>query len=168
MTHVVTLIVGSPIAASVIAVIPGEDLDGGEGDLGDEGGAITTTTDAATTTVTGSEESFVRGLAGTVGIATPSPSWIVPMDTLPNNQTTMWILNSGADAVNIDLEPLGEVDFHGGAQSLVVDPGSILGVEIDVGIGIFGYHVSADGPVSVAWEMSGERGAALVVGIPDQ
>jgi hypothetical protein len=90
------------------------------------------------------------------------------MDTLPNNQTTMWVLNSGADAVNMDLEPLGEVDFHGGAQSLVVDPGSILGVEVDVGIGIFGYHVSADGPVSVAWEISGERGAALVVGIPDQ
>jgi hypothetical protein len=158
----------APIAASVIAVIPGEDLDGGEGDLGDEGEAITTTTDAATTTVTGSEESFVRGLAGTVGIATPSPSWIVPMDTLPDNQTTMWVLNSGADAVNIDVEPLGEVDFHGAAQTLVVDPGSILGVEIDVGIGIFGYHVSADGPVSVAWEMSGERGAVLVVGIPDQ
>jgi hypothetical protein len=156
----------APIAAVVIAVTPGEDVEGGEGgDVGED--ELTTTTDAVTTTSEGTEEIFIRGLAGTVGIATPSTSWIVPLDTLPQNRTTMWILNSGGDTVNIEVAPLGEVEFHGGEQTTVIGPGSISRVEVDVGIGIFGYHVQADGPVSVAWEMSGDRGAVLVTGIPD-
>jgi hypothetical protein len=158
----------APIAAAVIAVTPGEDIEGGEGgDLGEDE-LTTTTTEAATTTSEGTEETFIRGLAGTVGISTPSSGWIVPLDTLPQNRTTMWILNSGAGAVNVDVVPLGEVEFHGGEQRIAIGPGSIGRVEVDVGIGIFGYHVQSDGPVSVAWEMSGERGAALVAGIPDQ
>jgi len=158
----------APIAASVIAVIPTEDVEGGEGGDTGEDEPVTTTTEETTTTSEGTEESFIRGLAGSVGIAAPSSSWIVPMDTLPENRTTIWILNSGGDTVNVDVEPLGEVEFHGGQQTIVIGPGSISGVEVDVGIGIFGYHVQADGPVSVAWEMSGSRGAVLVAGIPDQ
>jgi hypothetical protein len=80
----------------------------------------------------------------------------------------MWILNAGIDAVAVEIEPLGEVEFHGGEQTFTIEPGTIHGVEVDVGIGIFGYHVTADGPVSVAWEMSGDRGAVLVAGVPDQ
>jgi hypothetical protein len=158
----------APIAAAVIAVTPSEDVEGGEGGDTGEDEPATTTTEAATTTSEGTEESFIRGLAGTVGIARPSSGWIVPLDTLPDNRTTLWILNSGGDEVNVDVEPLGEVEFHGGGQTIVIGPGSISGVEIDVGIGIFGYHVQGDGPVSVAWEMSGDRGAVLVAGIPDQ
>jgi hypothetical protein len=158
----------APIAAAVIAVTPSEDVEGGEGGDTGEDEPATTTTEAVTTTSEGTEESFIRGLAGTVGIARPSSGWIVPLDTLPDNRTTLWILNSGGDEVNVDVEPLGEVEFHGGEQTIVIGPGSISGVEIDVGIGIFGYHVQGDGPVSVAWEMSGDRGAVLVAGIPDQ
>jgi len=157
----------SPIAASVIAVVPAEEVDGGEGELSDE---VTTTStgDTATTTIAEPEQTFIRGLAGTVGIARPSSGWIVPIDTLPQNETTMWILNAGGDAVNVEVDPLGQVEFSLEQQTFVVEPGSIYGVEIDVGIGIYGYHVTADGPVSVSWEISGERGAALVAGIPDQ
>lgn len=164
------------IAASVVAVTPSEEVDGGEGELGEDVEEIveTTTTEASTTTAEGAEvveeveEPFIRGLAGSVGIATPSSGWIVPLDTLPENRTTLWILNPGGSDVTVDAEPLGEVEFHGGEKTIVVGPGSIAGIEVDVGIGVFGYHVVADGPVSVAWEMSGERGAVLVAGIPDQ
>ncbi|GMR01780.1 MAG: hypothetical protein BMS9Abin20_0099 [Acidimicrobiia bacterium] len=157
----------SPIAASVIAVVPVEEVDGGEGELSDEN-TTTSTSETATTTIAETEQTFIRGLAGTVGIARPSSGWIVPIDTLPQNETTMWILNAGGDAVTVAVDPLGQVEFSLEQQTFTVGPGSIYGVEIDVGIGIYGYHVTADGPVSVSWEISGERGAALVAGIPDQ
>jgi hypothetical protein len=159
----------APIAATVIAVIPAPELDGGEGDAADASPSTTSTSEpSSTTTIAGVEEVFIKGLAGTIGLSRPSVSWIVPLDTLPDNETTMWILNAGADVVNVDITPLGEVEFHGGERSFTIEPGSIYGVEVDVGIGIYGYHVEADAPVSVAWEMSGERGAVLVAGVPDQ
>ena len=156
----------APIAATALAVTPAPEVDGGEGDVS----AATTSTSepSSTTTVAGEGEEFIKGLAGTIGLSTPSSSWIVPLDTLPGNETTMWILNGGTDVVTAEIVPLGEVEFHGGEQSIVIEPGTIFGVEVDVGIGIYGYHVEADGPVSVAWEMSGERGAALVAGVPDR
>lgn len=157
----------SPIAASVIAVVPVVEFDGGEGELPDDD-TTTSTTEDLTTTIPVTEEIFIRGLAGTIGIARPSSGWIVPIDTLPQNETTVWILNASGDAVTVEVVPLGEVEFHGGELTLTIEPGSIHGIEVDVGIGIFGYRITADGPVSVAWEMAGERGAVLVAGVPDQ
>lgn len=158
----------SPIAATALGVVPADGLEGGEGDAADAGDATTTTGADTSTTAPPVEEEFVRGLAGTIGLSRSSSSWIVPLDTLPNNETTMWILNTGTDTVTVDVTPLGEVEFHGDEESLTMEPGTIHGVRVDVGIGIFGYHVEASGPVSVAWEMSGERGAVLVSGVPDQ
>ncbi|MDK1019017.1 MAG: DUF5719 family protein [Actinomycetota bacterium] len=146
----------APVAASVIAVVPVEDIDIVDV-FGDDLGDDTTTTEASTT--------FIRGMAGTVGIATPSSAWIVPLTTLPNNETTLWVMNNGADPVSVEAFALGEVDFLG-VESFIVAPGTIVGVKVEVGIGIYGYHVIADGLVSVAWEMSGERGAVLVAGVP--
>ena len=157
----------APIAASVVAVTPTEDVDGGEGEGIVESGATTTTSEGSTTS-TEAVESFIKGMAGTVGIARPASEWIVPIDTFPNNTTTMWILNSGVAAVTVETVPLGEVEYHGDDQTFTIEPGTIHGVEVDVGIGIYGFHVAADGPVSVAWEMSGERGAVLVAGVPGQ
>ncbi len=157
----------SLIAASVIAVVPVLELDGGEGELAEDD-ATTSTSEPLTTTIPGTEGTFIRGLAGTIGIARASSGWIVPIDTLPRNETTMWILNASGDTVTVVVVPLGEIEFDGGEMTLTVAPGSIYGVEVDVGIGIFGYHVTADGPISVAWEMAGERGAVLVAGVPDQ
>lgn len=165
----VRLRASAPIAASVVAVIPTVQVEGGEGDGASEGEATTSTTEAASTTkIAETEESFIKGMAGTVGVARPASEWIVPIDTLPDNETTMWILNAGVDAVTVEIVPLGEVDYHGGDEPFTVEPGSIFGVEVDVGIGIYGYLVNADGPISVAWEMSGERGAVLVTGVPGQ
>ncbi len=158
----------SPIAASVVAAVPGDASDGGEGELPEE--ELTTTTTEGETTTTGveAEETFIRGLAGTIGIARPASKWIVPIVTLPQNETTLWIMNAGGDVISVEVVPLGEVEAPGDTQMVTVEPGRIFGVEVDVGIGIFGYHVIADGPMSIAWEMSGERGAALVTGVPDQ
>lgn len=150
-----------PIVASVIAVFPGEEVVGA-GEEGPAPGEDTTTTPAET------EPVFIRGLAGTVGIARPSAEWIVPLGTLPGNETTMWVMNAGADAVTVEARPLGEVEFLGDEQIFTLEPGAIRSVVAEVGIGVFGYHVEADGPVSVAWEMWGDRGAVLVVGIPAQ
>lgn len=157
----------APIAASVFAIVPTDEPDGGEGELpGDE--TSTSTTEDATTTLVDEDDVFIRGLAGTIGIATPASGWIVPLDTLPQNETTMWIFNAGADTVTVEVEPLGDFEFGADQQIITVDPGSIYGVEVEVGIGVYGYHVTADGPVSVSWEISGDRGAALVAGIPDR
>lgn len=158
----------APIAASVIAMFPIDGVDGAEGETPEPGDGTTTTIEGATTTVAEAEAPMVRGLAGTVGVARPSSEWIVPIDTLPGNQTTMWVMNAGTEPVTVEARPLGEVEFHGDEQIFTVEPGTIKRVEVDVGIGIFGYHVDADGPVSIAWEMWGERGAVLVVGIPGQ
>ncbi|MEN8041227.1 MAG: DUF5719 family protein [Actinomycetota bacterium] len=154
----------SPVAASVIAVIPAAEVDGGEGEVPD----TTTTSSSTTTTIASTEEDFIKGLAGTVGISRPASEWIVPIDTFPNSTTSLWMLNAGASAVTVEVVPLGEVEYHGADHTLTIDAGAILGVEVDVGIGIYGYHVKADGPVSVAWEMSGDRGAVLVTGVPTQ
>lgn len=156
----------SPIAATVIAVTPTAEVDGGEGEAPDT--ETTTTVTETTTTTADSEEPLIRGLAGSVGIARPSSEWIVPIDTLPQNATTMWILNSGVSPVTAHVAPLGEVEYHGEDDTITIEPGSIVGIPVDVGIGVYGYSVSADGPVSVAWEMSGERGAVLVAGVPAQ
>ncbi|MEN8115320.1 MAG: hypothetical protein ABFS21_13130, partial [Actinomycetota bacterium] len=146
------------------AVIPAAEVDGGEGEVPD----TTTTSSSTTTTIASTEEDFIKGLAGTVGISRPASEWIVPIDTFPNSTTSLWMLNAGANAVTVELVPLGEVEYHGADQTLTIDAGAILGVEVDVGIGIYGYHIKADGPVSVAWEMSGDRGAVLVTGVPTQ
>lgn len=154
------------IAASVVSVVPPEDTDGGEGELPEDEPA-TSSTDGSTTTSSVPVETFIRGLAGTTGIANPASKWIVPLDTFPDNQTTVWVLNAGSEAVTVEFHPLGEVDFTGDEQVIIVEPGSIAGVVVDVGIGIFGFRIDATGPVSVAWEISGSSGAALISGIPD-
>ena len=158
----------APIAASVVAVTPTEEVDGGEAEGPNDSGTTTTTVESSTTTPTEVVETFIKGMAGTTGIARPASEWIVPIDTLPSNTTTMWILNAGVAAVTVETVPLGEVEYHGGDETFTIEPGTIHGVEVDVGIGIFGFHVTADGPVSVAWEMSGDRGAVLVAGVPGQ
>ncbi len=158
----------APIAASIVAVFPAEIAPGIPGEILDPGETTTTTLEGATTTTAPTEQRVERGLAGTVGIAASSTEWIVPIDTFPGNRTTMWVMNTGVEAVAVEARPLGEVDFYGEEQIFTVAPGTIAPVEVEVGIGIFGYHVDADGPVSIAWEMWGERGAVLVVGIPGQ
>jgi hypothetical protein len=79
----------------------------------------------------------------------------------------MWIMNTGTEPPSVSYVALGEVEYAA-AETLEVPPESILGIPVDVGIGYYGFQVSADSPVSVAWEIHGDRGVGLVAGIPSQ
>jgi len=154
-----------PIAAVAIALQPTDDLEGGEGTIGEEG--TTTTIDDTTSTTEVTEETFISGLAGTVGSSRPASEWIVPLDTIPGSATTMWIMNTGTEPASVTYVALGEVEYVE-TNTVTVPAESVLGVPIDVGIGNYGYRLSADRPVSVAWEITGDRGVALVAGIASE
>jgi len=159
----------APIAATVVAVVAGSEIGGGEGGAADgetEELPTTTTVEGTETTVPVVEE-FIRGLAGTTGSATSSTSWIVPLDTLPGSETTLWLMNNEAERATVSILELGEGDFLA-AESVVVEPESVLGIPVDAGIGTYGYSVTSDRPIVAAWEIVGDRGVALIAGIHAQ
>jgi hypothetical protein len=51
-------------------------------------------------------------------------------------------------------------------ETVQIAPGTILSIPVDRGIGVFGYRLTSDVPISAAWEIVGDRGVALVAGIP--
>lgn len=158
----------APVAATVIAQLPEADTEGGEGsgDAAADDSTTTTGSDEATDD-TAPDEPFITGLAGTNGLARPSRSWIVPLDTLPGAETSLWIMNTGTDPVALTYSPLGDLQFVS-SEPITVPAESIIEVPVDVGIGVFGYQIDAAAPVTVAWEISGERGVALVSGIASE
>ncbi len=158
----------APISATVVAVVP-EFVPGPEEEIGGEGGVPETTTTIAdgsegSDTTLPIEEDFVRGIAGTTGSATADTSWIVPLDTLPGSETTLWLMNTGDIAATVEILPLGESEFLT-EEAVEVPPGSVLGIPVDVGVGTYGYQVTSDRPISVAWEIVGDKGVALIAGI---
>lgn len=154
----VRLRASSPVAASVIALVPVADPDEIPGDPGDE----TTTTqpgdDTGSTTGT-----FIKGMAGTIGSSEPASRWIVPFDTLLDSETTVWAMNTGAVAATLTVQPLAENDTP--SFTVTVEPETTLAIPVDVGVGVFGYSIVSDAPISVSWAITGERGAALFSGI---
>jgi len=157
----------APIVATVVASVSDEAQSGGEGELP---GDVTTTTSESTDTTSSTtvvEEVFLRGLAGTVGSSRTATSWIVPLDTIPGSETTLWMMNSGGDDAAVTILPLGESEFLI-EDSIQVPAGSIVGLSVDVGVGTFGYEVRSDTPITVAWEIVGNNGVALVSGIASE
>ncbi|MCB1245748.1 MAG: hypothetical protein KDB69_00615 [Acidimicrobiia bacterium] len=147
----------SEVAASVIALVPEaapDEVPGGPDDT------TSTTTGEGDQPV---EEPFLRGVAGTVGAASPSSQWIVPFDTLLDAATTVWIMNTGTEPATVTLQPLAENEEP--PFDVVVEPETTLAVPVDVGLGIYGFWVDSTAPVSVAWEIVGDRGVALVAGV---
>ncbi len=160
----VRLRASSPVAASVIAVVPTGEPEVLPGDEPDEGEETTTTIAGETTTsVPPIDEVFIRGLAGTVGAAAPSSQWIVPLDTFLDGETKVWIMNSGDLAATVTLQPLAEDELP--TFEVVVEPGSILGVLVDPGVGTFGFSLTSSVPISVGWDVVSARGVALFAGI---
>jgi len=153
----------APIAASSFAVVPTAVTDGGEDGEGGDGEVTTTIPDDSSTTTVVTEEEFVRGLAGTVGAPSTSSKWIVPLDTLLESETTLWIMNNTEEAASVSLLPLAETELP--AIEVTVEPGTVLGVPVDVGVGTFGFTVTSDRLVSVAWNITGPQGVAFVGGI---
>jgi hypothetical protein len=147
--------------ATVVASVTDAPDDDGEGSVED----AATTTLAETDTTQASEEEFVRGLAGTTGIPELSTSWIVPLETLPGSVTTLWMMNSGVDAATVSVVALTEDEFVS-QETVQIAPGTIVPIPVPDGIGVFGYRLTSDVPISAAWEIVGDRGIALIAGIP--
>ena len=154
----------APIVATVVASVADASDDLGDGSL-DDVSPSTTIQDADTDTTEATEEDFARGLAGTTGIPELSPSWIVPIETLPGSATTLWMMNSGVDAATVNVVALSEDEFLS-QETVQIAPGTIVPIPVPGEIGIFGYRLTSDVPISAAWEIVGDRGVALVAGIP--
>jgi hypothetical protein len=152
-----------PIAASSFAVVPADGGEGGDTGEGGDGEVTTTSMDDSTTTTAVTEAEFARGLAGTVGAPSTSSKWIVPLDTLLESETTVWIMNNTDSAATVSLLPLAETELP--AFEITVEPGTIAGVPVDVGVGTFGFTVTSDRSISVAWDITGPQGVAFVAGI---
>ena len=72
-------------------------------------------------------------------------------------------MNPGDGPANVTVLALSEGEVA--PVIITIEPGTIQAFRIDVGIGIYGLSIEADSPVSVAWEIAGERGVALIAGI---
>jgi len=157
----------APIVATVVASVSDGASLGGDGEL--PGDATTTTLESADTTDTtiAVEEPFVRGLAGTVGSPRTATSWIIPLTTIVGSETTLWMMNGDVEDATVTIRPLGESEFLI-EESMQISAGTIAGLAVDVGVGTFGYQVVSDVPISVAWEIVGDRGVALVTGIASE
>lgn len=152
----------SLVAASVIAVVPEADPDEIPGEP-DAGTTTTTIADETTTTVAPTEDTFIRGLAGTIGAAAPSSQWIVPFETQLDAQTTVWIMNATDEVATVTLQPLAEEPDA--STTVTIEPGTTAPVPVTSGVGIYGYFVDSSTPVSVAWVIVGDRGVALSAAI---
>ena len=152
----------APIVATVVASVPDAGGEGGDGSL--DGEAPTTTVPETDTTVA-TEEDFVRGLAGTTGIPELSSSWIVPIETIPGSDTTLWMMNSGVEPATVTVVALSEDEFVS-EETVQIAPGTVVSIAVPGEIGIFGYSLASDAPISAAWEIVGDKGVALVAGIP--
>lgn len=152
----------APIVATVVASVPDLSEGDGEGSLDDS--TPSTTVGETDTTVT-TEDDFARGLAGTTGIPVLSPSWIIPIETLPGSETTLWLMNSGVDAATVTVVALSEDEFLS-QETVQIAPGTILPIPVPGQTGVFGYRLTSDVPISAAWEIVGDKGVALVAGIP--
>jgi hypothetical protein len=152
----------APIVATVVASVLDASEGDGEGSLDD---ATPSTTVGETDTTAATEEDFARGLAGTTGIPELSASWIIPIETLPGSQTTLWMMNSGVDAATVTVVALSEDEFLS-QETMQIAPGTIVSIPVDQGVGVFGYRLDSDVPISAAWEIVGDKGVALVAGVP--
>ncbi len=152
----------APIVATVVAVVSDEPENDGEGSLED---ISPSTTIAGTDTTVALEEEFARGLAGTTGIPEPATAWVVPLETLPGSETTLWLMNTGVDTATVSVVSLTEDEFVT-EETVQVAAGSVVAIPVPDGIGVFGYRLTSDLPISAAWQIVGDRGIALSVGIP--
>jgi len=151
----------APIVATVVASVP-DVSEVGAGSLDD---ATPSTTAPETDTTVATEEDFARGLAATTGIPELSASWIIPIETFPGSDTTLWMMNSGVDVATVTVVALSEDEFLS-EETVQIAPGTIVAISVPGGIGVFGYRLASDTPISAAWEIVGDKGVALVAGIP--
>lgn len=116
----------------------------------------------------GSEEEVAADsparIAGTVGALQPSISWLLPGAGAPvGGQSSIWLLNTGTDAVTVTLQPLGS--GAGAADKVRLEPGTFRRVRLTTDVGVAGYRVDAGSPISVSWSLHNPDAVALFAGI---
>ncbi len=111
------------------------------------------------------EEGEAQGdrIAGTIGVSSPAVEWLVPgLQGVAGGESTVWLLNTGADTATVTLQPLGLRDLPASKQSVM--PGSLLGVPLGHDVAVGGYRVESSSPISVAWSVEAESGIMFVTG----
>ncbi len=104
------------------------------------------------------------GTAVTAGSPDQAQRWLFP--GLRSDKTvagTLWLLNSGDDAVSVTVSALGStspVNFR-----VVLEPGSVTRFPIEPSAAQ-GYLATSSDWFSAAWTLNGSSGAAYVAGIP--
>jgi hypothetical protein len=103
------------------------------------------------------------GLAGTVGAATPAPVWLLPgAGTVGDGVRSVWLMNSGSDAVTVTLRPLG-IDGAGAVEKIAVPAGSLRQFITEP---MTAYLAESLAPFSAAWGFQGAEAAAYSIGVP--
>ncbi len=151
-----TLRASGVVAAAVVAEdapqLVGADAGADSGDI--DGGEA------------GADEAEPPGdrIAGTVGASEPARSWLVPgPGSLADADTSIWLLNSGAEAATVTLQPLGNGALP--ALKVLVDGGAILEVAAPYDGTVAGYRVVSSTPISVQWTAVADRGVAYFAGV---
>lgn len=103
-------------------------------------------------------------IAGTIGSPAPARRWLAPgLQGVAAGDATLWLLNSGAEAATVTLQPLGVRPIA--AVKKIVAAGSLLQVPLGYDVAVGGYSIESSQPVSVAWSVESDVGLMFVAGI---
>ncbi len=99
------------------------------------------------------------GAAASVGAPRPAERWLVPAHGIVSDLSSfLFVLNSGDDPVTVNAGPIGA------EAGLVLEVAGHSLARLDVSGR--GADISASGPVSVAWLVTGASDAGLGLGVP--
>ena len=104
-------------------------------------------------------------IAGTVGAAQQSNSWLLPgAGGLVGGESSIWILNTSPNQITVTLQPLGSSSLA--ADKVSIAPNSFRRVRLSTSSAVGGYRVDATVPITVSWSLQTVDAAALFAGIP--
>ena len=102
-------------------------------------------------------------IAGTIGVSSPAQEWLLPgLQGVAAGESTVWLLNTGAEPATVTLQPLGTGNLAASKQT--VPAGSVLGVPLGHDDAVGGYQIESSTPISVAWSVEAESGVMFVTG----
>jgi hypothetical protein len=102
-------------------------------------------------------------IAGTIGISAAATRWLVPgVQAVRSAESTLWLLNTGAEAATVTLQPLGVRPLPAIKES--VAPASLLAVPLGYDVSVGGYLIESSAPVSAAWSAVNPNGLMFVTG----
>lgn len=102
-------------------------------------------------------------LAVTAGSPVAGRLWVVPgARSHDDHSTSLWLLNSGEDAVVVTLSRLTSTEVLNVNE--ILQPGTVTRIPV-LDTDTLGYVIRSSEPFSVSWSLSGERGAAYSNGI---